>query len=174
MAAAEHSHRILPSGSKPLWATEISWDSSPPDPKGVPVATQARYLEQALYVLWRQGIRTILWFQIRDSPPFPDYASSYQAGIYYLAGVPKPSATAYRFPFVADRLNRNRLTVWGKAPSGGKLTIERLKSKGRWQRLKRITVRRGQVFTTTLTLRGGVRLRARLGTSTSLTWTQAR
>ena len=114
LRAAERFHRVLPRGHKQLWVTEISWDSDPPDPNGVPIAEQARWYEQAMYVLWRQGVSTVLWLQIVDSPPIPNYGSTYQAGIYYLNGQPKPSATAFRFPFVTRRLNHSHVQVWGR------------------------------------------------------------
>jgi len=41
VAAARRHHRVLPGGAKRLWVTEASWDSNPPDPNGVPAATQA-------------------------------------------------------------------------------------------------------------------------------------
>ena len=45
--AAERARHVLPAGAKRLWVTELSWDTSPPDPNGVPAAKQARWLEQA-------------------------------------------------------------------------------------------------------------------------------
>ena len=101
--AAERAGHVLPAGPKQLWVTEISWDSSPPDPNGVPILEQAHWLEQSLYVLWRQGVDTVLWLQIVDSPPIPNYGSTYQAGLYYLGGGAKPAAQAFRFPFVTRR-----------------------------------------------------------------------
>ncbi len=53
LRAAERRGTALPRGRKRLWVTEFSWDSSPPDPQGVPVATQARWLEEALHIFWR-------------------------------------------------------------------------------------------------------------------------
>lgn len=40
---AQRSGRISPRGRKRLWVTEVSWDSSPPDPRGVPAARHARW-----------------------------------------------------------------------------------------------------------------------------------
>jgi hypothetical protein len=170
--AAERARHVLPRGPKRLWATEVSWDSSPPDPFGVPIAEQARWLEQALYVLWSQGVDTVLWYQIVDSPPIPSYATTYQAGLYYLDGSPKPAAQAFRFPFVTQRLNRRQVGAWGRAPVGGKLAIEVLRGR-RWRVVRRLSVRVGQVFFPTLAIRGRAVFRARLGAQTSLTWTQA-
>jgi hypothetical protein len=167
--AAERSGRVLPRGPKRLWVTEISWDSSPPDPKGVPVAIQARWYEQAMYVLWRQGVDTILYLEIVDAPPTPSYASTYQAGLYYLDGQPKPAAQAYRFPFVTDPRGHRRLLAWGKAPASGNLSIEAL-SHRRWRTIRSLRVRAGQVFETVLRLSGQPQMRAQLGAQTSLTY----
>lgn len=169
--AAEHAGHVRPAGAKQLWVSEISWDSSPPDPEGVPVAEQARWLEQALYVLWRQGVDTVLWLQIVDSPPIPNYGSTYQAGLYYLGGAPKPAAQAYRFPFVTQRLNKGHIEAWGRAPHAGKLAIEVLRA-GRWAVLRRLRVHTDQVFQAVLAIHGRAVLRAQGDPDTSLAWVQ--
>ena len=169
--AAERDGHVLPRGPKGLWATEISWDSDPPDPHGVPIQRQARWLEQAFYVLWRQGVDTILWLQIADSPPIPNYASTYQAGLYFMNGTPKPAAQAYEFPFVTQRLKGSRVQAWGRSPVGGRVTIEELRG-GQWKVVRRMSVGARRVFVTTLTLPGRGVLRAQVGGQTSLVWTQ--
>jgi hypothetical protein len=169
--AAEDAGHVAPAGPKRLWATEISWDSSPPDPEGVPVAEQARWLEQALYVLWRQGVDTVLWLQIVDAPPVPSYGATYQAGLFDLAGVAKPAAESYRFPFVTRRLNHGHIEAWGRAPHGGRIAIE-ARRHGRWTVLRRIAVRSDQVFQAVLGVRGRAILRAQADPDTSLPWTQ--
>ena len=143
-----------------------------PYPNGVPIAKQARWYEQAMYVLWRQGVSTILWLQIVDSPPVPNYGSTYQAGIYYLNGTPKPSAVAFRFPFVTRRLNYRHIQAWGRAPQAGRLTIEKQSGSG-WKVLKRFTVRSRQVFLITLNVAGKAELQATVGSKTSLPWSQS-
>ena len=169
--AAERAGHVQPAGPKQLWVTEISWDSSPPDPDGVPIVQQADWLEQALYVLWRQGVNTVLWLQIVDAPPIPNYGSTYQAGLYYLSGAAKPAAEAFRFPFVTQRLKAGEIQAWGRSPTEGNVTIEERRG-SRWVVLRRLPVRVDQVFTATLGVRGGAILRARVGAQTSLTWTQ--
>ncbi|MGN6869072.1 MAG: hypothetical protein ACTHMY_11795 [Solirubrobacteraceae bacterium] len=169
--AAERAGHVAPTGPKALWVTEISWDSSPPDPNGVPVAEQARWLEQALYVLWRQGVDTVLWLQIVDSPPIPSYGRTYQAGLYYLDGTAKPAAEAYRFPFVTRRLDHLHIQLWGRAPQGGRIALEAQRH-GRWVVLRRLRVRTGQIFQAVLPTRGRTVLRAQADPDTSLPWTQ--
>ena len=132
---------------------------------------QARWLEQALYVLWRQGVGTVLWLQIVDSPPIPNYGSTYQAGLYYLDGDAKPAAQAFRFPFVTRRVNAVTYSGVGPLARAGTLAIEELRG-GRWVLLRRLSVRSDQVFTITLPVRGRAVLRAQCGAQTSLAWTQ--
>ncbi len=169
--AAERAGRVLPRGPKRLWVTEVSWDSSPPDPEGVPINEQARWLEQALYVLWRQGVDTVLWLQIVDSPPVPSYATTYQAGLYYLKGQAKPAAQAFRFPFVTRRLDSGHVQAWGRAPEAGQVQIEMLRGH-QWAPLRRLRVGSRQVFLSTLAVRGAATLRAVVGAQTSLSWSQ--
>jgi hypothetical protein len=168
---AERVRHVRGVGPQQLWVTEISWDTSPPDPDGVPVAEQARWLEQSLYVLWRQGVDTVLWLQIVDAPPVPNYGSTYQAGLYYLDGASKPAAQAFSFPFVTRRLNRGHIQAWGRAPRGGHIAIEQWR-RGRWLVLRRLVVQTGQVFAVSLPLRGRAVLRAQTDPDTSLSWTQ--
>jgi hypothetical protein len=169
--AAEREGHVLPRGPKALWATEVSWNTKPPNPGGVPVEKQARWLEQAFYVLWRQGVDTVPWLQIRDEPPIPNYDSTYQGGLYYLNGEPKPRLTAYRFPFVTQRIKGSRVQAWGRAPQDGSVTIEEL-TRGQWKVVRQLSVGAQQVFMTTLTIPGRAVLRAQVGKQTSLTWTQ--
>ena len=171
LRAAQRAGHVLPRGHKRLWVTEISWDSSPPDPHGVPIMTQAHWLEQSLYVLWRQGVDTVMWYQLIDAPPIPDYASTYQAGIYYLSGAPKPSAIAFRFPFVTQRLSHRRIRAWGRAPVAGNAQLEILRS-GHWTTLRHMAVRARGIFQATLNVSGRATLRAQIGSQISLSWTQ--
>jgi hypothetical protein len=132
----------------------------------VPLQEHARWYEQALYVLWRQGVDTVLFLSIRDpvsSPP--------QGGLYFLNGQPKPAARAFRFPFVTQRLDRGRIVLWGRAPRAGTLRVERL-IRHRWTVIQRLRVRTHQVFLRTITSRGAATLRAHVGDQTSLPWTQ--
>jgi hypothetical protein len=170
--AAVRQGRVVPRGHKQTWVTEITWDSSPPDPGGFPIATQARYVELAMYLLWQQGVHTILWLQIGDASPGSGLAGLFESGgMFYWSGRPKPAATALRFPLVAHRLRSDRVQVWGRAPAGGVLAISR-EHAGRWFRVARFHVRRHQVFLKALQLRGPLVLQAQVGNETSLPWIQ--
>jgi hypothetical protein len=108
---------------KRMWVTEMSWDSSPPDPEGVPAARHAAWVSDAFFVLWKQGVDTITWFQIRDAAPQPSYAATNQSGVYLRDGTPKLAQQAFAFPFSCERAGR-RLRVWGLAPAAGDVRIE--------------------------------------------------
>ena len=170
--AAERAGRALPRGPKQVWTTEIGWNSKPPENTGVPIATQARWLEQSLYVLWSQGVSTIMWLQIVDIPPIPGQAFSFwDSGLYYRNGKAKPAATAFSFPFVIQRQTSDRILAWGRAPASGTLSIER-QSGSQWRTVAKLHVATHQVFERTLAQSGSAKLRAQVAGATSLTWLQ--
>ena len=163
---------ILPKRRKPLWITEISWDSKP-DPDGLSLASQARYLEAALYVLWTQGASLVTWWNVRDDPPKPSYAATYQSGIFTAGPTPaqdvrKPSYTAFTFPFTAYRY-KGVAKLWGMAPGAGAVTIQ-AKRGSRWVTATRLRARTNRIFTGTLRVGQGVELRAVSASTSSLSW----
>jgi len=158
-----------------VWVTEISWDSQPADPLGVPERRHADWLAQSLYVLARQGIDTVTWFQVRDSPArtAAERAASNQSGVLLVDGTPKLAATAFRFPLVGVRRG-SRTTLWVLAPGDGPLVIERRTADG-WVTVLSRTVARGRTVTRRVAgLPRGTRIRARQGALTSLVVTVSR
>lgn len=160
-SATRRGH-VLPRTSKPLWITEIGWDSRPPDPRGVPSTRFARWLTDALYLLWKQGARVVMWSQIRDAPATGGYDRTYQGGLLQLSGLAKLAARAYSFPVACERTAHERLRVWGLAPASGRLSIVR---GGRT--IRRLSVRSGRVFR--LTVSGTYGVQAQMPGRTSLT-----
>ncbi len=160
------------SGHHPVWVTEFWWDSKPPNPVGAPLQTQARWIEQSLYLFWKAGASTAINFQIEDSTTRPDVHAGYQAGVYFSDGRPKPSLTAFSFPFVTERVNKGTLKAWGKSPEAGKLKIQRRQG-SRWVTVRKLSVSKGGTFLAKLKLSGKQRLRATVGASQSLVWKQA-
>jgi hypothetical protein len=163
---AQRAGTALPAGRKSVLTTELSWDSAPPDPHGVPEARRARWLQESFYRLWRQGATTICWYLLRDTPPTPDFGSTYQSGLFDRAGGAKLSATAFRFPFVA-RSRAGRVTVWGRAPLTGEVRIERRDGVA-WTPVAIVGTGRDGVFLARLSLARGILLRARSGAEVSL------
>ena len=95
----------------------------------------------------------------RCGRPKPEVGPA-RSGIFFADGRPKPAYTAFRFPFVTERIDKRRLLAWGKAPAG-KLVIQR-RQRGRWIAAKKLKVGQGAVFTAKLPLRGKQRLRAKV------------
>ena len=158
-------------GAHPVWVTEFWWDTKPPNPVGAPPLTQARWIAQTLYLYWKAGADTAINFQLRDSAEYPSTRNGFQSGLYFLDGSAKPGLTAFRFPFVTERLNETTLSAWGRSPEAGQLRIQRPEG-SRWRTVKRLQVGKGGVFLTRLRLSGKQRLRATVGSSTSIVWTQ--
>ena len=170
--AAVRSGRALPRRPKPLWITEVGWDSKPPDPNGVSSRTHARWLSQAFWVLWRQGASVISWFQIRDQDTVPDFFSTAQSGVYFRDGRPKLAQRAFRFPFASERRARSKIRIWGKAPHSGRVLIEATTDQG-WRVIARVRTGRSNIFTRTISVKRKIRLRARQGTRVSLSHLRA-
>jgi hypothetical protein len=168
---AEASGRALPRKRHRLWVTEVSYDSSPPDPDGVAIAEHARFVAQTLYVLWREHVDTITWFQIRDQAPEPDYAGTNQSGIYYRDGREKPAQRAFRFPFVAERAGRGAVRVWGRSPVAGTIVIER-RTRAGWRALRTVRAARHGTFQVRVRVGARTMLRARNASNgeTSMSW----
>lgn len=167
---AERRHTMGTAGRHPLWATEIWWESNPPDKRhGLPLARQARYLEQALHILWKQGARVVINLEVRD-PPTSDTSQTVEAGLLFQNGRKKPAFQAFRFPFVTER-SGNGTRAWGKAPSTGRLAIQVARHK-HWRTVHHLHVVAGRVFSASLSAGGRHRFRAVIGKDRSLVWAQ--
>jgi hypothetical protein len=170
LKAAERTHRIRPGGRHELWATELWWNTKPPNKFGFSVRKQAKWIEQAFYLLWKQGASVVINLEIRDAA-LTDPASSLQSGTFFHNGKKKPSYRSFRFPFVTHRTGRRNIRAWGKSPDGGKLKVQR-KSKRGWRTLRSIRVRRGEIFNPEIRQRGPATFRGKVGSSISMPWHQ--
>jgi hypothetical protein len=150
-AAIKANHVV--SGQKPrLWVTEFSWDSKPPDPGGVPIALETRWVSQMLYQMRISGVSLVSWFLLRDDPL---ESTSYQSGLYYRGSDissdrAKPILRAFRFPFVAmpqTVKGKTTVTLWGRTPNSkkAKVVIER-KSGKKWKKVKTLSANRYGIF----------------------------
>jgi hypothetical protein len=166
---------VAPRGKKQIWATEFSWESNPPDPGGIPARLEATYMEGAFSELWSEGVGVAGWYNLRDESPGQGYAYTLQSGIYLRApsiqnDTPKPSYTAFSFPFTAY-VHKGRTQLWGLAPAPGLVTVEKKQGSG-WRTVVRLNARSGdRMFLGNARLAPKTVVRARQGTSTSLPWT---
>jgi hypothetical protein len=166
--AAVKAGTLLPHKTKPLWVTEFGYDSNPPNPSAVSTATQAKWLEEGFYIFWHEGVTTALWYLVRDqSPP---YNVNYFSGVYFRNGQPKPSFTAYSFPFVIMRTTGKFAQAWGIAPVGGSVTVQ-MKHGHAWKTIKSLHAAAGGVFDFTSSALAHGHYRASVAGQTSLVWT---
>ncbi|MGB6426091.1 MAG: hypothetical protein WBF18_12505, partial [Solirubrobacterales bacterium] len=168
LVKAQRTGRALPrKPKKPIWATEIWWDSKPPDPQGVPQKRHARWMAQSFYLLWKQRVERVVWFLIRDQAANGNFAASVQSGLYTNDGQPKLARQAFAFPFVADA-GKGATKLWGVAPARGKVKVER-KRAGGWKRIKTLKAKGGsRVFTGRARVKRGSKLRAVQGGALSV------
>jgi hypothetical protein len=120
---------VLPT-ALPLLVTEFGFESNPPDPfNGVPLAKQAEYNQMGEYMGYNNPrIASMAQFILRDVAPVrgkrPNtkaYWFTYQSGLFFQRGQPKPAAFAYTMPFIAlpagaePGTGNKKVTVWGQA-----------------------------------------------------------
>jgi hypothetical protein len=145
--------------------TEVGYNTNPPNPEGVPVGEDARWVAQTLALLWRQGVSLITWNTIVDQPPVPSYASTSQAGVFFLSGEPKPALASFQFPLAAWHAGAG-VELWARAPAAGLLRIERLQA-GRWRAVLSAPVGSHAIVLGRLAQRGPITIRAVLAGRTS-------
>jgi hypothetical protein len=156
-AAARAGH--LTTRRPAFWVTEFSWDSRPPDPRGVPSALLSRWVAEALYRMWTNGVSLVTWLQVRDEPIATGF---FQSGLWYANGAPKPSLRAFRFPLVAIP-EQDRVYVWGRTPRGEQRRVVVEQSLGGiWRRVATLTPNRSGVFDARLATPPRGRMRARV------------
>jgi hypothetical protein len=135
LVAAKQRGTVVSARAPEFWVTEISWDTKPPDPRGVPLSLHARWVAEALYRMWQNGVSTVTWWRVQDDPL---RESPYQSGFFTAGGRAKYSVKAFRFPFVAFR-DGSRVTVWGRTPLGRSGTVIVEKRVGaRWTVVARV------------------------------------
>ncbi len=127
LKAANKANRLRGDRARtPLWVTEFSWDSKGPDPGGLPWNTQTRWVAEAMYLMSRAGVNTMIWFGLRDERRTDDrpYSETFESGLY-LRGetmeddTPKKVLKAFSYPFVAKK-TRNGFRYWGRTPDGSR------------------------------------------------------
>ncbi len=141
LKAADRAGRIHGSFKRtPLWITEFSWDSKPPDPGGLPMKIETRWVAEALYRSWKAGVSHFFWYSLRDELPDSgqSFSETVQSGLYFRGATlvqdrPKEMLYAFRFPFVAYH-RKAGLFFWGRTPTSerGRVAIQ-LWQHGHWR-----------------------------------------
>lgn len=109
----------------PLYLTEYGYETNPPNPyRGVSPELQSLYLNEAQYLAGRDTrVRALSQFLLYDADPDPSfrpgtigYWSTFQTGLLYANGMPKPSFRSYQLPIFLPNpvLSPGRpVFVWG-------------------------------------------------------------
>ena len=135
----------------------------------MPLRRHARFVSEALFELWRQGVGAVVWWYLRDRPPgAAGFGATQQSGLFFREGGAKPAHRAFGFPFVARR-GRGEVLLWGKAPAPGRLVLERRTRRG-WAPLAARLAAPAGSSSSGSTPEGAFRVRARQGGQTSLPW----
>jgi hypothetical protein len=119
IAAPARLRRVLDAAARarriprrlPVYYTEFGFQTNPPDRIfGVRVALQPAYLNQSDWMAWRdRRVRGVGQYKLVDDAPLP----SFQSGLRFGDGRPKPGYAAYRLPiWVSGR--GARLRVYGQ------------------------------------------------------------
>jgi hypothetical protein len=119
------SYGRRPRGGEPLYLTEFGYESDPPNPFAKNSASQqASWLNEAEYMAWKDPyVRTLTQFELVDSAPDDAYArgsyaywtTSFQTGLEFQNGQPKPSFAAYRVPiWLPVAKHGRRVAIWGQ------------------------------------------------------------
>ncbi|MDX6622950.1 MAG: hypothetical protein QOE75_882 [Solirubrobacterales bacterium] len=151
--AADKANRINSVYKRtPLWVTEFSWDSNPPDPGGLPMRIETRWVAEALHTAWSAGVQNFFWFSLRDDEhnPGEPYSQSLESGLYFRGAsleqdAPKPFLKSFRFPFVA--YPGPKFEFWGRTPTSraGKVKIQ-LKVNGKWTTARTVRADKDGIF----------------------------
>lgn len=154
LRAADKAGRIKGAYKRtPLWITEFSYDSNPPDPGGLPMKIEQQWVSEALYQAWIHHVPVFLWYSLTDREHNPDvpYSQSLESGLYFwaanvAAAEPKPAMHSFRFPFVVFREGKG-LSFWGRTPTSGRgRVVLQVRRGGKWKRLRRVKANKAGIF----------------------------
>ncbi len=178
LAQAERVGTALPRAHKPVWVTELNWESAPQASHGVPPRLQALWISRALHRLWVAGVSLVDWQFLVDPYPGVTLATSTggtvrvqrPAGLYS-AGVvdgrsepadarPKPFLRGFTLPFDPLRVDRGHVRVWALLVRPEQsASLQRLMADGRWRTIARLRADGGGVLNALVPLRGAMALR---------------
>ena len=182
LARAERARTALPRAHKPVWVTELNWESAPQSPHGVPGRLQALWISRALHRLWVAGVSLAEWQFLIDPYPGVPLATSTGSVVYiprpaglYSAGVvdgrsepaaarPKPFLRGFTLPFDPLRVDRGHVRVWALLTRPGqRVLLQREGPHGAWRTIARLHAGAGAVLNALIPLRGAMTLRLKSG-----------
>jgi hypothetical protein len=174
LRSAQADGTALPSAPKPLWVTELNWDSAPQSPHGVAPARQAVWVSRALHRLWVSGVSLVSWEFLVDPFPllrqgtptgaivsYPRPAGLYSAGPGgSIEGArPKPFLQGFELPFDPLRAGPRTVRVWALLSHPDEPALLERLHRQRWHVLAHLRASREGVVNAGVHLRGALVLR---------------
>jgi hypothetical protein len=180
LRAAERLHTALPAAHKPVWVTELNWESSPQSSRGVIAPLQAPWISRALHRLWAAGVALVDWQFLIDpyqgvllSDPtghtvtFQRPAGLFSAGPGGITKAARPKAflRGFTLPFDPLRVDHGYVRVWAllmhsRQPA---LLQRQVSHGGGWQTIAHLRANMSGVLNVLVRLTGSRRLRLRSG-----------
>jgi hypothetical protein len=182
LRGAERLGTVRPAGHRPVWVTELNWESSPEAAGGVPQRLQALWISRALHRLWVAGVSLVTWQFLVDPFPtlraanptgglleYPRFAGLYAAGPGGSPDRARPKAflRGFTLPFDPLRVDRGGVRVWALSSQRSALLLQREIAGRRWRTIDRLPVSPDGVLNTLVTLKGVAVVRLRAGLTVS-------
>lgn len=106
-------------GRLPVYVSEYGIESQPQDGFGVSPQRQAEFLGAAELILYENPwVRSFAQYLLDDDPN-PGKLLSFQTGLRFTNGFPKPSYEAFPVALVARRSGQGKVQIWGHVRPGG-------------------------------------------------------
>jgi hypothetical protein len=172
---AERLRTALPAGRKPVWVTELNWESAPAALDGVASGVQAQWVSRGLHRLWVSGVSLVTWQFLVDPFPgvrvsaptggiveYPRPAGLYNAGAggNLASATPKAFLRGFELPFDPLRVDTRRVRVWALLRKPGQaVSLQRLARGGAWRTVRRLRADGYGVLNALVSLSGSARLR---------------
>jgi cellulase (glycosyl hydrolase family 5) len=157
LQAGVRLHHVVSAQPVQFWVTEFGWDTNPPRRHAASLSLAARWTAESLHQMWLSGVSLVTWFLLVDHPS----PSAFQSGLYFhsssLDGArPKPTLTAFRFPFVAYLGKRKTVAIWGRDATSDRqvVTVQRRRGRsGRWRTVASVRSNTSGIFKANLRLK---------------------
>jgi hypothetical protein len=99
-------------GGRGIYMTEFGFQTRPPDPFGVSVANQARYLNESDRLFYSdRRVKAVAQYELYDVR----FKEQFNSGLRFADGSLKPAYEAYRVPIVVTRRSSGSVEVYGQA-----------------------------------------------------------
>lgn len=145
---------------KPIWITEMGYQTQPSFQSGVPIAQHGLLLADAMrFAFAHPRITNFIWYSVLDD----DTATGFKSGLFFQDNAcgtkicPKPAASIYRHPlWVSDQKN-DLVTLWGRGGRAGAQTRIFVRPVGgTWHAYKNADTATTGAVTLTIKLTGNV------------------